>query len=89
MDAKIAHHRTVAEKVVNDMVTPIMSGGGKTVDVVFLLETVIIGTLATLAELDGHKQCSRYVAAMMSALGETVVNRAAMLDAEIEERAAA
>lgn len=80
IETQLQHHIAIAPEIVEKLTKPIIDGGGKTAEVMTVLETVVLGTISTLAVLDGHDRMERYVEAMVRSLADAVVDRARRID---------
>lgn len=80
IETQLQHHHAVAPEIVAQLTKPIIDGGGKASEVMTVLETVVLGTISTLARLDGHAQVERYVEAMVRSMADAVADRARRLD---------
>lgn len=80
IETQLQHHIAIAPEIVAQLTKPIIDGGGKTAEVMTVLETVVLGTISTLALHDGYSQVERYVEAMVRSLADAVVDRARRID---------
>ncbi len=79
-DIQLAHHLAATPGIVGSIVNPIVDDGGKTAEVMTILESVVLGTISTLAVRDGQVRMERYVEAMVRSLADAVVDRARRID---------
>ncbi|CAM5763280.1 hypothetical protein [Bosea minatitlanensis] len=75
-DTQLIHHRAAAP----DIVKPITDNGGKTPEVMAILDSVVLGTISILAILDGHARVESDVETMARSWADAVMNRACRTD---------
>lgn len=54
-EPQLQYHLATAPRIVGDLVVPIVDDGGNAGEVLTVLETVVLGTLTTLAKLVPEK----------------------------------
>jgi hypothetical protein len=72
------HHNAVAGPIVASIVKPILEAEGNTGEVATLLESVVVGTIRALAEINGFREGpvrQNFASFMLATLQERVLER--------------